>query len=342
MLYGVDVHPRYQAGINLELLPSQGYTFAAIKATQGEYLEVPQFGDWIRRVRAAGLIAGAYHWIVKGDGAGQADYFFSYLIRSLGPNALTDGLLVQLDCEDDATLEDVQAWAARWRRISNDHPFVIYTGKWWWGPRGWNGAAIAPLWDSHYLTADLDSVPDDPAAFAARIPASWWTPGYGNWKVATLLQFTSRGDAGGLANNVDLNATKLTLAQLQALAGLSPDGEDDMSPEQAQQLQAIRDATFFGGPSCGKPVPSDLPGQWHGTTNTGIPVGAGQSNSIVAKLDYVTAALAAGVPVDVDTKAIADEVVTQLMPQLDAIIPSAEETADATAKRFFKGPDETP
>lgn len=216
MLYGVDIHGSYQAGIDFPTLKAQGYTFAVTKASQGTDFRAPRFVEWIGKTRAAGMIPGAYHWISKGSPVAQVAHFLDVLADVGGPN----GLVVQLDCEDNATWADVQAWAAEWRRRTNDHPFLLYSGKWWWGAAGrqWPGSTITPyLWDSHYLVADTDSIPDDPAAFAARIPSSWWTPGYGGWKAATILQFTSKGDAGKLANRVDLNATKLSREQLLAL-----------------------------------------------------------------------------------------------------------------------------
>ena len=227
MLYGVDVHGRYQAGISFATLKAQGYTFAAVKATQGTFLLAPQFVEWTAQIRAAGMVPGAYHWIDnRSTGAAQARYFYNRVKTAGGP----EGMLVQLDNEDTsypATLQITKDWAAEWAQVSGGHPFLMYTGGWWWRPRGWDGHSITPyLWDSHYLTADLDTIPDDPAAFAARIPASWWNPGYGNWPTATFLQFTSRGDAGGLANNVDLNATRLTLDQLLALTTAPKIGDD--------------------------------------------------------------------------------------------------------------------
>jgi hypothetical protein len=100
--------------------------------------------------------------------------------------------------------------------------------------RAVRGVDVTPyLWHSHYLTADADTVPDDPAAFAARIPASWWVPGYGGWPTATFLQFTSKGDAGALANRVDLNVYQGKRDQLLTLttkagAGASSTSEVDM------------------------------------------------------------------------------------------------------------------
>jgi hypothetical protein len=214
MLYGVDIHGTYQRGISFPTLRAQGYTFAAVKASEGTGFVGPQFLAWIPQIRAAGLIPGAYHWIKRGNGAQQAQFFYNLVRQVGGP----EGMLIQLDCEDDATLSDVDAWAAEWRRLSGNHPFLIYSGAWWWGARGWDGTHITPyLWHSHYLTADTDTIPDNPAEFAARVPASWWVPGYGGWSTTTLLQFTSQGDAGSLGNNVDLNVYRGTREQLLGL-----------------------------------------------------------------------------------------------------------------------------
>lgn len=230
MLYGVDVHDGYQAGLSFSLLRSQGYSFAAVKLTQGTTYERDLGDDWVVAARAAGLIPGGYHWLVRGNGAAQARWFHHKVIEAGGP----DGMLIQLDCEADAALADIQAWMAEWARLTSGHPVLLYTGAWWWGAAGrrWNGSAVTPyLWHSRYLEADADTAPDDPAAFAARIPGSWWTPGYGSWPAATILQFTSKGDAGALANNVDLNVTRLTREQLLALthAGTAQPTEDEMA-----------------------------------------------------------------------------------------------------------------
>lgn len=225
MLYGVDVHPDYQAGLSFSKLASQGYTFSVTKASQGTGYVAPRFADWIRQTRAAGMVPGAYHWIERGNAAAQVAHFLDVLATVGGPN----GLLVQLDCEDSADWATLTAWRDEWNRRTGGHPFLLYSGKWWWGAAGrqWPGSTLTPyLWESHYLAADTDGIPDDPAAFAARIPADWWTPGYGGWSVAAILQFTSRGDAGGLSNNVDLNATRLTREQLLAL---TRPPEDDMA-----------------------------------------------------------------------------------------------------------------
>lgn len=211
---GVDVHDGYQAGLDFPTLYRQGYRFAAIKLTQGTGYVRDRADDWIRAARAAGLITGAYHWLTGADGAAQARWFFKQLMAAGGP----DGMLIQLDVEDDGYGPQMTAWTREWNRLSGGYPFLIYSGAWWW-PRtgGFRGADLTPyLWDSHYLGVDLDTVPDDPAALAARIPASWWLGRYGGWSRAALLQITAKGDAGGLGNNVDIDVYPGSIEQLRA------------------------------------------------------------------------------------------------------------------------------
>jgi hypothetical protein len=294
MLYGVDVHDGYQAGLDFSLLVRQGYAFCAVKLTEGTSYARAAGDDWVRAARAAGLIPGGYHWIKRGNGAAQAQWFLSKVKESGGP----DGMLIQLDCEDDASFADILDWRDEWNRLTGGHPFLLYTGSWWWSPRGWSGTTVTPyLWQSHYLTADLDSVPDDPAAFAARIPASWWVPGYGGWPTATILQFTSKGDAGGLANKVDLNVYRGSREQLLALthSGGVPIGDDDvLSDPQNNALAedwamaiALRDGVSA-------PAAGNHPGgtTWAVTVLNEIKAAVSKPAPVTVDADAVAAALA--------------------------------------------------
>lgn len=261
-LYGVDIHGNYQAGISFARLRAEGYSFVTVKATEGTGFLGPRFLEWMPAIRAQGLIPGAYHWLSSADGAAQARFFYNRVVQGGGPR----GMLIQLDCEDDGYGPVMRAWANEWNRLSGNHPFLIYSGAWWW-PRtnGFRGADLTPyLWHSRYLTADPDAVSDNVAAFAARIPDSWWNPGYGGWSQATFLQFSYQGDAGGLGNSVDLNVTRMSRDQLLGLAGLAPNPseDDDMTPEQATLLEALAWRTeailqsldtVRGGPTRGEP-----------------------------------------------------------------------------------------
>jgi Glycosyl hydrolases family 25 len=261
-LYGVDVHARYQGGLDVALLARQGYSFLATKLSQG--LAVPsvdgftaaQFKaralSWLEQTRTAGMVPGGYHWIdVSASGAAQARFFYGLVKQAGGP----EGMLIQLDNEDNATWQTTKDWAAEWEQLSGGHPWLMYTGRWWWGPRGWDGASLTPLlWDSRYLSADSDTIPDDPAAFAARIPTDWWrlpdlahpgVYGYGGWTTATFLQFTSRGDAGSLGNNVDLNAFRGAREQLLGLTG------GDMALTDADITKLLAAKLGSSGPTVG-------------------------------------------------------------------------------------------
>lgn len=235
--YGVDVHDGYQAGLSFRTLVQQGYSFAVVKLTQGTWYARDQGDEWVQAARFAGLIPGGYHWLERGDGAGQARYFMKKVIEAGGP----EGMLIQLDCEATAGWDDIQAWHKEWMRLTA-HPYLLYTGGWWWNVPGrrWPGVTLTPyLWHSHYLLADLDTIPDDPAAFAARVPASWWNPGYGGWDRASILQFTSKGDAGGLGNNVDLNVTMLSRTELLNLTRSKP-----LPPAPAEDVMGIQDDDY--------------------------------------------------------------------------------------------------
>jgi Glycosyl hydrolases family 25 len=275
MLYGVDIHSQYQQGISIARLKAEGYTFVVDKASEGTYIPSnsnmspaqfkAQMLAWVAETRALGMVPGLYHWLKAGNAAAQARFFYRQVVDAGGPA----GMIIQLDDEDNASYADAQIWAAEWNQLSGGHPFLLYTGAWWWGPRGWDGNAVTPyLWHSHYLSADTDTISDDPATFAARIPASWWTPGYGGWPGATFLQFTSRGDAGSLGNDVDLNVFRGTLADLMALTG-----GVDMS--EADILQKISDVALFGGTSMGRKVAFKSDDGFTGTLN-----------GLAPKLDY--------------------------------------------------------
>lgn len=318
-VYGVDIHGTYQRGIDFGLLARQGYSFAAVKATQGttdfsaSYTQ--QFLDWVPRIKAAGLIPGAYHWVTNADPAAQMRNFWRRLREVGGPK----GMLIQLDCEDNATEAVLRGCVVEWRRLSGGYPFLIYTGKWWWGPRGWNGAQYTPyLWHSHYLPADADVIPDDPAAFARRIPADWWGPGYGGWARAAMIQFTSEGDAGSLGNNVDLNVFPGTLAELRVLAGLN--GGDEMANADEIARNASN-ADIYGWHFT--QLDDDIPGLNGGTTK--LPNKAARLlKQVAADVAEVKARPSGAVEVTADLMhALGDQVIANITPQLDHIVEAA-------------------
>ncbi|MEV4705505.1 GH25 family lysozyme [Actinoplanes sp. NPDC049316] len=203
----VDIS-HWQGDINIAQIAREGYTACVCKATEGTAYDDPTFDRNIAAVTKAGMIPGAYHYLRDGDGAAQARHFHQRVRKLGGP----DGWLIQLDCESDGYGPEMAAWAAEWKRLTGNHPFLIYSGSWWW-PRtdGYRGAALTPyLWHSHYVDgSDIGSM------LYRQVADSWWKPGYGGWPKATILQFSSSGKVAG--RQIDVNAFRGTVEQLRAL-----------------------------------------------------------------------------------------------------------------------------
>jgi lysozyme len=187
----------------------EGYSACVCKATEGVGYQDPKFDRDIPLIQASGMIPGAYHFLRDGDGAAQARAFLTRVAQYGGP----DGWLIQLDCESDGYGPEMTAWAAEWNRLTGNHPFLIYSGAWWW-PRtnGFRGVDLTPhVWHSHYVPGTGYG-----STLYEQVPASGWKPGYGGWNEATILQFSDAGRVAGA--RLDVNAFRGTVEQLRALA----------------------------------------------------------------------------------------------------------------------------
>lgn len=203
----VDIS-HWQGNIDIARIAREGYAACVCKATEGRTYTDPTFTRNTKAAKKAGMIPGAYHYLRDGDGAAQARHFHQQVKRAGGPN----GWLIQLDCEADGYGPEMTAWAKQWNRLSNNHPFLIYSGAWWWPrTRGFRGANLTPyLWQSHYVSGTGTG-----SHLYSKVPAAWWKPGYGGWNEATILQFSSSGSVAG--QKIDVNAYRGTLAQLKKL-----------------------------------------------------------------------------------------------------------------------------
>lgn len=190
---------------------NEGFSAVFCKATEGVTYRDPRFDSFIPQVTAAGAIPGAYHFLRAGDGAAQARAFHTR-IRSHGGPA---GWLCACDNEADASWSTTMAFFAEWNRLTNHHPLIMYSGAWWWKPRGWNGSSLTQhLWHSRYVAGTGTAT-----SLWAKAPTSWWAPGYGGWPTATLLQFTSTARVAGQL--VDVSAFRGDRAALLHLAGVT-------------------------------------------------------------------------------------------------------------------------
>ena len=128
------------------------------KATQGFRFTDPKYQSRSSKALDAGLLWGAYHFAVGGDGVGQAEHFLS--VVNPGPNDL-----MVLDLENNRTgsmtTDDAEEFVDR---------IHIATGQW------------PGLYSGHYIKEKLGSYTNcwfwlDQYGECDRVPAAWstWT-----------------------------------------------------------------------------------------------------------------------------------------------------------------------
>jgi len=216
-LYILDIS-NHQGNFNITRAAAEGYSAIICKATEGRTFRDAKFNRNIPLIRNAGMIPGAYHFLRAGNGAAQARAFHARVAAHGGPS----GWLCACDNEADASWATTTAFVAEWHRLTAGHPLIMYTGAWWWKPRGWNGASLTPhLWASRYVSGTGYG-----SELYSRVPASWWTPGYGGWPRATLLQYSSSARVAG--QSVDVSAFEGTAADLRRLTNPSTPSGDTM------------------------------------------------------------------------------------------------------------------
>ena len=215
---GVDVaaaqHPG-GAGIDWPRVAAAGYSFAAVKATEGTYYANPWYGADTAGATAAGLQVTGYHVAIPNvsGGAAQADY----AVRHLGQAADGRSRPLELDVEyDPYTATDhtnqcyglsparLVAWIGAFireaERVGGQAP-VIYTSAAWWRACTGDSAAFRadPLWVAGFGTAG--------------------TAGTAAWAAWSYWQFTSAGTVPGIAAS---GATDVSYADPSRAAVLTP------------------------------------------------------------------------------------------------------------------------
>lgn len=170
-LMGVDVS-KWQGTVDWAAVQKAGIAFAIDRATIGTTPD-PTFAVNRAQAAAVGILPGAYHYLVAGDPAGQADAY----VAKVGS---FDGILAALDCEAQGlTFKDVEAFVLRFRAKTADHPIFIYTGIAWWHAHGNPAAsALGPLWLAFYPGGGY---PGDASPV--------WDTKLGDWPEPTLWQY---------------------------------------------------------------------------------------------------------------------------------------------------------
>jgi GH25 family lysozyme M1 (1,4-beta-N-acetylmuramidase) len=216
-LLGLDVY-HGNGTVNAAQLAAEGISFVICKVSQGTAFRDPAWITNRDRLRAQGMIAGGYHYLTRGGGAAQADYFRALL--GVDPYSLLLCVDVELDQHNvGPSYQDVLDFAARFKAKVPGHPLIVYTGRWFWADPVYlgnpNGAVIGPLWDSAYVTGS-----GSPATLYAKVTPGYLKSPYGGWTAETRIirQYSSTGVAGGMSP-VDCDVYWGTREQLAAYCG---------------------------------------------------------------------------------------------------------------------------
>ena len=134
------------APIDWARVAATGYTFAAIKSTEGDYYANPYGAADLASAKAAGLYVTAYHFAIPnvGGGAAQADFALSHGVYAAGGRTAR----LELDVEyDPYTRTDhtnacyglspaqmvswIGAFGAEAQRLTGQRPVIYTTPSWW-------------------------------------------------------------------------------------------------------------------------------------------------------------------------------------------------------------------
>jgi GH25 family lysozyme M1 (1,4-beta-N-acetylmuramidase) len=207
-LWGVDVasyqHPG-GAPIDWAKVAVAGYTFAAVKATEGNsYLNPYYFSD-VAGARAAGLYVTAYHFGIPNisDGTSQARSFVARSGYRAGIGILPPELDIEYNPSTAAnantcyelTPAQMVSWIAAYdtevERLTGQ-PLIIYTSANWWNFCTANSAAFG----SRLLWTAADA-PTNPLASSPPLPAGW-----ADW---VLWRYTGGGHVPGIPAHTDVS-----------------------------------------------------------------------------------------------------------------------------------------
>jgi hypothetical protein len=208
VIYGVDVHPQFQAGLNIEQVRAEGFDFMAVKVSEATTTYPGQ--DWLRRGKACGLISMGYHYLRPGNEDAQAHTFSQQLLQAGVPGMLDTEALAPDGKSATLRVDGIRRFLAAVSAQGARVP-LLYLPHWYWERMGSPDLTGLPtLWASSYVSgggfaSDL---------YNAVTPARW--AGYGNLPVA-VLQFTDKAQVAG--QHIDADAFLGTRDEFAGLLG---------------------------------------------------------------------------------------------------------------------------
>lgn len=252
-ILGVDVS-HYQGKPDWRRVAGSGVRFAVAKATEGATYVDPSYAYNRTGIPTAGLIPGAYHFLVRSSpAAAQADHFAAHA----DPQAIH-----ALDVEASGGHLDVAGWVARYRHYHPTHPLLVYTGRdLWRRAGGTRGASYGLLWLAGYLPNAYVSGTGGLSGLLAKAGGHRGGLPWGGWDTAAMMQFTASAYVPGIAGKVDGDVWLGTLPQLRALTGtastlMTPEDDMAVAPADVEAI-ARRTAELVTGIDARNPVVVD-------------------------------------------------------------------------------------
>ena len=196
---GIDVSDFQGDDIDWNLVKDSGYSFAIAKATQGAGDVQTSFAHNIDGIRAAGMIAGAYHFLSwEDDPAAQAANFLSVYTPRNGdlPPAL-DCEAVPAGTSSDTCIAQISGFLEAVEPHLKGARMLLYMSYSF--PSGYlNGGTDFgghPLWVAAYN--------DD--SYESNIPPAWAgkTPGMVMWQYSDGSIPTTQPPIAGLGSSID-------------------------------------------------------------------------------------------------------------------------------------------
>lgn len=216
-IYGVDIHPRYQAGISIEQIRAEGFDFMACKLSEGTGVYDSQ--DWLRRGKACGLLCLGYHYLRPGNEPAQAAVFAEQLARTGVPGMLDAEALAGDERTPTLSVAGIRRFLAEATARGARVP-LLYLPRWYWERLGSPDlSGLPPLWASSYVNGSGYA-----SALYETVTPSRWAP-YGGLGVE-VLQFSDKATVAG--HLIDANHYRGTYEQFAALI----DQEDQMTPQE--------------------------------------------------------------------------------------------------------------
>lgn len=201
----------YQTGLRLEDVKAAGFRAVKFKLSHGVTLKAVMAGlpAWVDRARTLGLGVSTFHYLTDdASGSAQAAWAYRQLTQIGGPQHIAH----EVDCEADATWQVLRDYVAAFQDMLGRR-VAVYTGRWWWQPRGWNGANLTPYLSAAPNVGYLSGYPGDDSPH--------WTAGYGGWPRLSVLQYAVAPLPGG-----SVEVSKSAIRDLTVWAGLT--GGDHM------------------------------------------------------------------------------------------------------------------